>query len=278
MLLLCSPSVGKGTDRVGFLNMTSNEMFPNDRKIRSLALAASDGDIESIDKLLASGVDVNAVGGRGLPAAFWVLYHPNEKGFAHLLKRGADPNMLLKTTFAGRQYYTSLIHQAAGLYVDFKYLKMILEIGNGNPNLVLPDNQRRPIGEAVFPGHEKSFAALYNAGAKIDYSSKHYSLLYLASLARNYQLIYFLLEKGVDFKSINSSGHDLKYAFEMSIVYERPYIDHNQWFWRSVAFLEKRGVHVDIPADMKRPTNLDNGPPPILKLINKETTREERHE
>ncbi len=249
-------------DRVGFLSMTIYEMFPNDRQLRSLALAASSGDIKKIDKLVASGVDVNAVGERGLPAAFWVLFNPNKEGFKRLMEHGANPNILLKTSFAGSEYYTSLIHKAAGLHVDVEYLKMILEIGKGNPNLTLPDSGTRPIQEAVYPGKEEFFSLLYSAGAEVNYNDGYDTLLDNAFSASNYELGFFLLKQGVGFIKNGKWGDTAASDFMLMALQLKTGNLFNPWFWRCVEYYEKQGVVFDIPVDVEkiRPAVLDTRP------------------
>ena len=272
LILLLSACGTRDPYRVGFLYMRIDEMFPDDGRIRALAIAASDGDIKRIDRLVASGVDVNAVGRRGLPAAFWVLYHPNKEGFRRLLEHGADPNRFLKYTFGRdkREYYKSIVHAAAGSskYYGVDCLNLVLEVGRGNPNLSLPDGWR-PIQEAVSVGMEESFALLYNAGAEIDYSDDYDSLLGYALYAGNYELALFLLEQGVDYRKKDNNGRDPRSILTIKSNFSSWEILDNQWFWRCVNFYEKRDMPVEIPGNIKRPKILDTTPPEILKLTTK---------
>jgi len=278
LLAACGQSLGaslltlggkRNPDQVGALNMTIYEMFPTDRRLRSLAFAASNGDVKKIDQIVANGFDVNTIGDRGLPAAFWVLYNPNPEGFKRLLEHGANPDILLKTSFAGKEYYTSLIHEAAGRYVDAEYLKMILEIGNGNPNLTLPDSGTRPIQEAVYPGKEEAFALLYNAGAEVNYSDKYHSLLDNTFSASNYELGFFLLEQGVGFVKNGNWGDAAASDFLLVALKLKTNALFNPWFWRCIDYYEKQGVVFDIPPDVQRPAVLDTTPPPILSKLKK---------
>ena len=247
-------------------------MFPDDWRIRALAIAASGGDVKEIDRLIAGGVDVNAVGGRGLPAAFWVLFHPNREGFRRLLEHGADPNRFLKYTFGRdkREYYKSIVHAAteSSKYYGLDCLKLVLEVGRGNPNLSLPDGGR-PIQEAVSVGMEEAFVLLYNAGAEIDYSDDYDSLLCYALYADNYELALFLLEQGVDYSKKDKNGRDPSSVLSIKASFGDWEILDNQWFWRCVDFYEKKGMPVEIPGNIKCPKFLDTTPPNILKLITK---------
>ena len=166
---------------VGLYNMKIHEMFPQDAQLRALAKAASKGDIQSIDKLVAQGVDVNAVGHRGYTAAMWALYHPNKAGFKRLLEHGTNPNYIMKPSFAKKIRETSLIHETTSrtYSMGVGYLEMILDIGNGDPNLQLPTSKSRPISKATSStlSQKQAFVLLYNAGAEIDYSDKYDALI-----------------------------------------------------------------------------------------------------
>nr|WP_321255399.1 ankyrin repeat domain-containing protein [uncultured Pseudodesulfovibrio sp.] len=254
-LVLSVMACGKrDPEYVGLLSMTSYEMFPNASGLRSLALAASDGDLKRIDILVENGVNVNAVGARGLSPGCWVLYHPNINGFKRLLEHGADPNKVLNSSFAKQQYSTSLIHLAAekSRTIGVEYLKMVLEIGKGNPNLELTDCGDRPIGYTVLFGQEEAFALLYNAGAEIDYSDKYKALIYRAAIAENYELVLFLLHQGVDFKKKNSAGRDVRNMMSITLKFRPSIVLNDYWFWRCVDFLEKRGVQLGITPEQEK--------------------------
>ena len=273
LVLLLAACAQRDPYRVGLLHIGASEMFPNDGKIRALALAASHGDIKKIDQLVADGINVNAVGGRGFPAAYWVLYHPNQEGLKRLLEHGANPNRFLRFAFGKerRVYSTSLMHAAASSskYFGVGCLKLILDVGNGNPNLSLPESGTRPIEGAVSCGMEESFSLLYNAGAEIDYASRYTSPLLESLYAENYELALFLLQQGVDSKRKDRNGHSPSYFLEIALKYRASEIRHNQWFWRCIDFYEKEGVPIEIQPNIERPKELDSTPPRILKLINK---------
>lgn len=71
--------------------MDLETMFP-DESLRALAKAAGKGQVKKIDQLVAQGVDVNARGHRNATALFWAMN--SKRGFMHLLKLGADPNVV----------------------------------------------------------------------------------------------------------------------------------------------------------------------------------------
>lgn len=267
----------RNPEHVGLLNMKSYEMFPTDHNLRALALAASNGDIAKIDRLVAGGVDVNAVDTKGYTAAFWVLFNQNKEGFKRLLEHGTNPNTILHSTFWNKDIETSLIHEASNVSIYhgeewFDYLEMILTIGNGNPNLELPRSGSRPIEYVVRAGHEPLFALLYNAGAEINYKAKYTSLLTHTVRVENFELAYFLLTHGVDYSTPGKRGLQIYDALEISVKFTHQGekgMPQYMWFWRCIDILEKRGMTFDFLPEEERPTKLDTNPPAILSLINK---------
>jgi len=259
----------ESTEQKSLFDMNVEEMFPGNELAQKLALAAADGDIEEMDELVAQGADVNAVGTYGVTVPCWVIQHPNKKGFKHLLELGADPNIIWKGTDGSD---SSLIHwtvrRAAtdgDMYTD--YLKMLFEIGNGDPNLAIPDSGKLPIEWALLIGDESIFKFLCNAGAEVDRRGEYgKTIAQKAGGVFNYNLVLYLLEQGVNYKLKDNHGYSLVKSMNLNFTYRpaalvtEPSIDQYMWFWRCVDWLEKRGEKFDIPADFKRPAKLDTTP------------------
>ena len=255
--------------------MSASDMFPNDPKAQALALAAGKGDIKEIDRLVAQGADVNVVGDRGLTIPYWVLYHPSDagkKGFKRLLELGADPN---KIRLSGKSQQVSLLHWTAYLssQIGTDYLRMALEIGKGDPNLLPPDGKVRPIEMTLTPAKTEAFIVLYNAGAEINYKNKYgQPLVNLAASDGNYEIVFYLLQHGVDYISEYNGGgpkniqDDINIELKCAVVARYPDVAQYMWFWRSVDFLEKRGMVFDFTPDRNskpavRPATLETTPP-----------------
>ena len=131
----------KSSQPKGLMYMSVAEMFPDNPLAQALALAAGRGDIEEIDRLVAAGADVNAVGTYGVAVTEWLLQHPNKAGFRRLLEHGADPNKIWFIRYDGTEEQLSLLHRSVekASYIGTDYLRMCLEIGRGDPNLLPPD-------------------------------------------------------------------------------------------------------------------------------------------
>lgn len=293
LLVLCA-CAHRNPEDLPLHPMRIGDMFPNDPQTQSLALAASKGDIQEIDQLVAEGADVNATGTRGIPVLTWVLGHPNKDGFRRLLEHGANPNLIW-----GKETKYSPLHMAALLIskptapgLDADFIIMLLTVGNGNPNLELPDGSR-PIRWAVSRRDRDVFAILYNAGAKLDYADSYGATL-LSKAYFDFEMIYFMITHGVDYKHESKELHEKrrkyteetlggKYLVEpgrpdicegnikhyLSWVKEQhdeaqwpQELSKDTWFWRCIDFLEKHGVDCRIPpeAEKARPAALPTTP------------------
>ena len=185
------------------IRMDLETMF-SDEKLRALAYAAGKGRISSINRLLASGVDVNATGTRNATALFWAMR--SEKGFRHLLKAGANPNV--KFGDGG-----TVMHWLARRE-DCSLLETALAYG-GNPNLKASLFNAPVAFETINPGKNKGvpecLTVLLNSGADIDLTDdKGYTMiLWAADLAR-FDIALYLLDKGASLTFKNNQNKDLK--------------------------------------------------------------------
>ena len=182
----------KSSQPKGLMYMSVAEMFPGKPQAQALALAAGRGDIGEIDRLVAAGADVNAVGTYGVAITEWLFHHPSKAGFRRLLEHGADPNKIWFIQYAGTKEQISLLHRAVedAPYIGTDYLRMCLEIGNGDPNLLPPDKRCRLIQMALRLGNEDAFMMLVNAGAEIDYKDKDgHPLVFHAAVSKNFEIV-----------------------------------------------------------------------------------------
>ena len=65
---------------------TASELFSN-QQVAGLARAAAKGDINAIDKAVADGVDVNAIGIDDATPLLWAIERKNKAGFMQLLEQ-----------------------------------------------------------------------------------------------------------------------------------------------------------------------------------------------
>lgn len=184
------------------IRMDLETMF-SDEKLRALAYAAGKGRISSINRLLDSGLNVNATGTRNATALFWAMR--NEKGFIRLLEAGANPNVIFGDG-------GSVMHWLARRE-DCSLLKAALAYG-GNPNLKASLFNAPVAFETIRPGKNKGvpecLTVLLNSGADIEMTDdKGYTMiLWAADLAR-FDIALYLLDKGASLTPINNQHKDL---------------------------------------------------------------------
>lgn len=77
------------------------EQFFIDLPIQELVKTAELGEIETVRKLVAEGVNINAQGLDGMTPLIWTLIKGNRNGVNALLKVGADPDIIKIDKFSG---------------------------------------------------------------------------------------------------------------------------------------------------------------------------------
>src|SRR2546428_3252830 len=94
LLLSCMPGCdgGGGNVRYGSTSYNDTDVFGDGTSALALAKAAGRGDVKEINRLIAEGVSVNAVGKQGITPLWWALWTKNYEGFSALLDKGANPN------------------------------------------------------------------------------------------------------------------------------------------------------------------------------------------
>lgn len=195
-------------ERSGGRNMVLDpgEAF-SDPQVVALALAAQNGDVEEIDRLVTVGVDVNTIGRQGVSPLYWALLAQNKRGFKRLLEHGASPNI---QTDDG----DSVMHLGAELADDPEWIELALEHG-GDPNLVASKNRYRwkwtPIYCAINAEHARAVELLIEAGADLDHRNweDETPLEFAAWCGRSFDIVYLLLRAGSDYRKKTHGGMDI---------------------------------------------------------------------
>ena len=225
-------------------NVMGKEMNPkkhfDDEKVIALAKATISGDVEAIDRLVSEGVDVNARGKGNLTPLLWSVGKPNKEGMKRLLGHGASPNIL---TDEGESFIGFVAKSA-----DTDYLKMALEHG-GDPNL-RNNLEETVLFAAATSNHEnveETFQLLLNNGADInavDYSGTNAAMA--AAGINQFRSVYLLLEKGIDYTQKDQWGFTIVYSLERNGIAFNPGSKKYDYRSRIAAFLENRGVEVEL--------------------------------
>ena len=229
--------------------------FFTDPGVRAPADAAGRGDVKEIDRLVGSGVDVNAEGKDGVTPLLWAMTARNHDGFLRLLERGADPNR--PHSPADNRFGSSVMSAAAHSKIDSFYLEAVLKHG-GNPNLVEPTGNRANLTEqttplqaaAIYSRRVENLDLLVRAGADLNRKAGHFGSTPLtdAAAAVWYEGVYRLLEAGADFRIKDDAGSSIA---DFAVTENTPYTPEvRRWKDKVLDFLEKKGV--DLEATRKK--------------------------
>ena len=220
--------------------------FYSDKKVIDLIFAAANGNIKRVDKLVADGVDVNAVGKDSYTPLLAALTKKNKKGVLRLLEHGADPNIVItgESSYAGK----SAIWVASQME-DTYFLDVMLKYG-GNPNF----RNKKWYGDtllhaAIFGDHRTAIdrvKLLVEAGADININGANESTPLIQAAAINqYEIIYYLLRQGADYKIVSKTNLSLIPLIERGIMFPK-IKDGKYWRDKVVAFLREKGETVNV--------------------------------
>lgn len=205
----------------------------------ALATAAENGDVKEIDRLIDSGVDVNAVGKDGMTVLHWAMRAKNKAGFTRLLQRGADPNERLVEG-------ASVMCAAAEDAEATEWLKILLKNG-GRVNHVRPKDDgdvwggTTPIWFAILSRQPKNVELLVRASADLNHQDQdgETPMIYAARFGW-FDTVYRLLEAGADYRIKDRHGRDLAYEIADSDI--DPMSTEGQWRAKVQTYLERKGV------------------------------------
>ncbi|MCE2570912.1 ankyrin repeat domain-containing protein [Motilimonas eburnea] len=211
----------------------------SDKSAITLSRAAMRGDVKLINKMLASGVDVNVRGKGGETPLLWSLTALNKKGYQALLEAGADPNIQLTE-------YGESVMSVSSVVNDSDFLRLALAYG-GDPNLRHGKNniQITPIFDAVVATRLENVKILMAAGANLNLRNwKRETVADFAASSNQWQIVYMMLEAGVDYtgnSKLQNRPRIITALEQQNIVGES-----EKAYWRDkvIAFLRDRDVEV----------------------------------
>ena len=178
---------GGGIIQHGNLSYDATDLFGAGTSTLMLAKAAGHGDVKEVNRLIAAGADVNAIGKHDITPLWWALWARNITGFQALLDKGANPN-------AKRSERYSIMYLAADME-DSKFLAAALKHG-GNPDLLDAQSGWPPLYPAILHGYEENIDLLLAAKADVNFqdSISGQTLPMLAiGTSNDYKLVYKLI-------------------------------------------------------------------------------------
>jgi hypothetical protein len=201
------------------------ENFFTDSGVISLCKAIEAKDLAEIDRLVKSGVNVNAKGRGNMTPLLWA-FPMGEEVFGKMLELGADPNVRLteRVWFVCLESGNSVVSACAspilieGLvhkpyFYDApmdNYLKLVLEHG-GNPNIQDAEG-KTPLfyfRSSVPSKLADRICLLLGAGADINHKDEGGQTPLVACIGRDSDYLLRLLEAGADYRIADDNGRDL---------------------------------------------------------------------
>ena len=245
-------------------HLNDPDKFFQDQKVVELCQATERGDIETMDRLIKEGIDINTVGKDGMTPFLWLIKFSKpkdenilKKSFVWFVEHKADP--LKVYHWKGNAYYT--VFHLTAKSPDIFYLKTLLESGlvkdidaelpeNANPTALL---------QAELSDRFENFKLLLDYGADVDKKIGEFkrSTLGLCSGNMSWQFAYELLKRGVNFMvEMQDNKPDIVWTIE-GLTF-RPSVSLNyrgaDYREKCVEYLENHGVpkiHPWMPEDEK---------------------------
>ena len=237
------------------------ENYFSDPKIIELCRAIEKQDVEEMQRIIDSGADVNAKGKDNMPILLWA-YPAGEQGMECLLKNGADPNVILESSYEGRSdvitpgsvlLHTAIMSSLGGDAKFENYVDLLLKYG-ADPDLGKP----APLPTAVYfcsnPNAYRVCYRLIDAGADVNLSEEgNFPPVVRSIVCMSYDLAFYLLEHGASYDVNTPQGAKLqRFLYNLTIKYPEKINSYSEkdreQVEKIIAWLEERGVSFDEPA------------------------------
>ncbi|QDT44036.1 Ankyrin repeats (3 copies) [Gimesia alba] len=204
-------------------------------------------NLKAIEQYVKAGGDVNCQSWDGVTPLLNALINRKRKSYEKLLKLGANPNIIADNVASMPHYNRSVMTDAARIKDTF-WIKLALEHG-GNPNLQIKSSDK------VRNSTVYQYALENDAFENIKLLVKHEMDLNLIDkrgetplvLAANYarfDIVYFLLEAGANYKQKGTKGSESFIEFMRTReLGEYPDEETNQWLAKVFDWLKARGAH-----------------------------------
>ena len=199
LILICQLIVMTGCSEEKVGGKTASHFYEKQELI-NLCKSIDSEDLNSIESIVKSGIDINTSGKEGMTPLAWAYFTDKAKAFKKLLELKANPNISFKND------YDSLM-SALAYSKNIDYLKMAIKHG-GSVNYHDYKDEKHwiepPIFEAILQNKIEHIKTLIKHGADINYNDG-YDDTPLASAAgyENYHIVKFLIKNGADPLAVN---------------------------------------------------------------------------
>lgn len=182
----------------------SLDRFFSDPKAQALALAAEQGNVEEVRRLMTvEGVDPDGhFSPDGYPLLMWPIFTKSPDGLQAMLENGADPNARQlhpaqdTTRFKGRYKNNAMVWAAE--QEDPIYLKLLLDHG-GDPNTRNSNGESLLFHAFIKQNQWENVKLLVEHGAEVDArAAAGSSILNIYASRGGFEMAYWLLQHGAD--------------------------------------------------------------------------------
>jgi len=227
-----------------------------DERVVELVIAANEGDVKSIDRLVQEGADVNYRGQQNLTPLFAALSSANLQGFKRLLEHGADPN--IPTTDGDSVIWWLVAGDKPDVLIDM--LKLALQHG-GDPNWryhndptknVISENEGEPLITTAVSSEQaiEKIKILLGAGADINGKDNEGFNALSRCTTSKYDVAFFLLQAGADYAAKDNFGKDYIWnveTFPPTRLGDKKEVERQRMFRQKVIeFLEEKGLKLQL--------------------------------
>jgi len=178
----------------------------SDPQVIALCSAIEAGNLEEIDRLVATGADVNVRGKGNMTPLLWAFPDNQLARFTRLLEHGADPNVIVESDFNSRGGIHpghSVLHLAAGSkFID--HFRLAMQHG-GDPSLLdgkTGESLAHVIVKASISSHRKRerLQLLIERDMNLNHLSNHDTtpVMDAVSWFGQYDIALMLLDAGAD--------------------------------------------------------------------------------
>lgn len=198
--------VGRGTAKYGW---NAERYFRNQPQVVALCDAISAHDLEEIDRLIDTGVDINARGAANMTPLLWAYPERNLPLLKHLLDRGADPNVLVLSEFSSKGLIKpgQAVTHVALFDRDVRYFELVFANG-GDLNLLTQNElgfDAPPLTALIksfLPDKRERISALIRLGADVNAkaSTGETPAIEAVTWFGQYDIAVELLEAGADWR------------------------------------------------------------------------------
>jgi ankyrin repeat protein len=222
--------------------MDAKEYF-SDKKDIALAEAAARGDLAGIQRAIAAGANVNAMGREDMtPLLFVVASTKNPNGIKALIEAGADAGHVAPGL-------GSVVTLAASAE-DPRLLRILLDSG-ADPNSRNADGEPAAITAAMHSNFPH-LQMLLDSGADINLTDAGGDTVAITLASLNqYEQVAKLIGRGADIRHVANNGQTIANTLERNLPRMDPKSSNFQWANRVKQMLIDRGATFPAPTALE---------------------------